>query len=196
MRAAALRHSSRDAAGARHSIGVRFGGQNIALLATYLGLILRACHGTEGNRRSGPNAAAKLRGVAPEPWHSTSFRSQSRNMSPKMAYFVRPCSLPQNPFCAPCKGRPMGRWRVAVRVLKSLIWRVLSAMMGSAASGDCEFSPCCSPNDREFPMTPGTPASFSPHLPQGSSRRDLGGATAAHTVRRGLTRPDRERSGR
>jgi hypothetical protein len=35
----------------------------------------------------------------------------------------------------------MDRWRVAVRTLKSLIWRVLSVMVGSAASGECEFSP-------------------------------------------------------
>src|SRR6266404_2299207 len=102
-----------------------------------------------------------------------------------MAYFVRPCSLPQNPFCAPCKGRPMDRWRVAVRALKSLIWRVLSVMMGSAASDDCEFSPCYSPTTGKFPMTPGTRAPFSPDLPQGSSRHDLGGAMAAHAVRRG-----------
>src|ERR1700730_10760548 len=113
-----------------------------------------------------------------------------------MPYFVRPCSLPQSPFCAPCKERPIDRWRVAVRALKSLIWRVLSVMIGSAGSGECEFSPCYSATAGNVPVTPGARAPFSPHLPHGSSRRDLGGAWAAHAVRRGLKRRDRGRSER
>src|SRR5438132_271642 len=113
-----------------------------------------------------------------------------------MTYFVRPCSLPQNLFCAPCKGRPTDHWSVAVRALKSLIWRVFSVMMGSAAKGDCGFSPCYSPTRGKFPMTPRAPAPFSPHLRHDSSRRDLGGATAAHAVRRGLTHQDRGRRAR
>jgi len=32
-----------------------------------------------------------------------------------------------------------------------LIWRVFSVMMGSAAKGDCGFSPCYSPTRREVP---------------------------------------------
>src|SRR6266446_493642 len=110
-----------------------------------------------------------------------------------MPYFVRPCSLPQSPFCAPCKRRPMDRWRVAVRTLKSLIWRVLSVMTGSDAKGGCEFSPCYSGN---VTMTPGALAPFSPHLPQGSSRRDLGGATAVHVLLYAISLIGRGRRGR
>src|SRR3984893_11683864 len=31
------------------------------------------------------------------------------NMNPEMAYFIRPCSLPQNPAFAPCKTRETHR---------------------------------------------------------------------------------------
>jgi hypothetical protein len=38
----------------------------------------------------------RIIGGALSPWHT--------NMNPEMAYFIRPCSLPQNPAFFPCKG--------------------------------------------------------------------------------------------
>src|SRR5207245_4003908 len=64
--------------------------------------ILRACHGTEDARRFGPDAAVQprvpSRGAAPALWHSTSFRSQSRNMSPKNAIFCPSLLPPSEPL--------------------------------------------------------------------------------------------------
>src|SRR5262245_32464173 len=77
------------------------GAQDVAILATKLGVILRACHGTKGladpvqmRRPSG----ASRRAAAPGPWHSTSFRSQSRNTSPGNAIFCTSLLPPSEPL--------------------------------------------------------------------------------------------------
>ena len=53
------------------------------------------------SRRGGPvvdAARVPSRGAAPAPWHDTSFRSQSRNMSPKNAIFCPSLPPPSEPI--------------------------------------------------------------------------------------------------
>ena len=96
--------------------GEAFGGaQKVAILATKLGLILRACHGTEDARRSGPDAAAlSVTGRASVARRGSGTMAFYELSFPKSQYEPKKChilSVPapslRAPFALPAKG---DRW--------------------------------------------------------------------------------------
>lgn len=140
------------------------GAQNVAILATKLGLIFRACYGTVGARRSGPDAAPRPcvqpRGAAPAPWRATSFRSQSRNMSPKNAIFCPSLLPPSEPLLRSLQRAtdgPLARCRSSSQVFDLACF---ISDDGQRREGRLRIFSLLFPDDREFPDDAGRPRPF------------------------------------